>query len=200
MINKERGIRAGVAKAELMKKRRIALIPSTRSLLESVKGPREQADVVGMCWINEPRGLLAEDLLLEVTMKKGVGDVHLVHRPGTGNRKVENRAYRTGLDHRSKGVGEVDAGSLPEATNNPACFVAVESTIGRSLCLKTHLPVMTLACRGRGTSCHVWLRSRASNSSCIEAIQSGSRRAARTEDGSGEGDEVDAAWTYSSGS
>ena len=35
MINKERGIRAGGAKAELMKKRRNALIPSTRSLLES---------------------------------------------------------------------------------------------------------------------------------------------------------------------
>ena len=56
MINKERGIRAGGAKTELMKKLRNALIPSTRSLLESVKGPREQADVVGMCWINEPVG------------------------------------------------------------------------------------------------------------------------------------------------
>ena len=93
MINEERGIRAGGAKSELMEERRNALIPSTRSLLESVQGPREQADVVGMCWINEPRGLLAEDLLLEVTMKKGVGDVHLVHGPSTGYRKVENRAY-----------------------------------------------------------------------------------------------------------
>ena len=93
MIEEERGIRAGGAKSELMEERRNALIPSTRSLLESVKGPREQTDVVGMCWINEPRGLLAEDLLLEMTMKKGVGDVHLVHGPSTGYRKVENRAY-----------------------------------------------------------------------------------------------------------
>ena len=75
--------------------------------------------MVGKRRVNKPGGLLAEDLLLEVSMKEGVGDVHLVHQPSTGDRKVENRAYRVGLDDRSKGVGEVDASTLSEATNDP---------------------------------------------------------------------------------
>ena len=145
--------------------------------------------------VHKPGGLLAEDLLLEVTMEEGVGDVHVVHRPSTGDRKVENRAYRAGLDDRSEGVGEVDASTLSEAPNDPARFIAIKSTIRTSLCLKTHFPIITLACRGRGTSYHVRLRNRASNSSCIAAIQSGSQRAARMEDGNGDGSEVDAAWT-----
>ena len=74
--------------------------------------------MVGKRRVNKPGGLLAEELLLEVTMKEGVGDVHLVHRPRTGDRKVENRAYRAGLDDRSEGVGEVDASTPSEATND----------------------------------------------------------------------------------
>ena len=141
--------------------------------------------MVGKRRVNKPGGLLAEDL--EVTMEEGVGYVHLVHRPSTGDRKVENRAYRAGFDDWSEGVGEVDASTLSEATNDPSRFIAIKGTIRRSLCLKTHFPVITLTCRGRGTSYHVRLRNRASNSSCIAAIQSGSRRAARTKDGKGDG-------------
>ena len=70
--------------------------------------------MIGKRWVNKPGGLLTEDLLLEVTMEEGVGDVHLVHRPSMGDNKVENRAYRAGLDDRSKGVGEVDASTLSE--------------------------------------------------------------------------------------
>jgi hypothetical protein len=51
---------------------------------------------------------------------------------------------------------------------------------------------MTLACRGCGTSCHVLLHCRASNSSCIAASHEGSRSAALAEVGSGEGAEVEA--------
>ena len=94
-----------------MEKRRDALVPSARSLLESVQGPRKQAHVVWKRRVNKPGGLLAEDLLLEVTMKEGVGDVHLVHRPSMGDRKVENRANHVGLNDRSEGVGEVNASS-----------------------------------------------------------------------------------------
>ena len=129
--------------------------------------------MVGKRRINKPGGLLAEDRLLEVTMEEGVGDVHLVHRPSTGDRKVAYRAYRAGLDDRSEGVGEVDANTLSEATNDPTRFVAIKGTIRTEIVFKTHFPVITLACRGRGTSCHVRLRNRASNSSCIAAIQSG---------------------------
>jgi hypothetical protein len=57
---------------------------------------------------------------------------------------------------------------------------------------------MMLAWCGRGTSCHVWLRCKASNSSCMAANHIGSRRAARAEAGNGDGAEVDAVQTYSS--
>ena len=67
---------------------------------------------------------------------------------------------------------------------------------GRNFCLKTHLPVMMLARGGRGTSVHVRFRCRASNSSFMAACHCGSRRAARTEVGTGE--EADAAQTYTS--
>lgn len=122
-----------------MEKRRDALVPSARSLLESVQEPRKQAHVVGKRWVNKPGGLLAEDLLLEVTMEEGVGDVHLMHRSSTGDRKVENRAYRAGLDNQSEGVGEVDASRLSEATNDPARFIAIKGTIRTELVFKDPL-------------------------------------------------------------
>src|SRR3954468_12003317 len=133
-----------------MKKRRDALVPSAWSLLESIQGPRKQAHMVGKCRINEPGGLLAEDLLLEVTMKEGVRNVHLVHRPSTGDRKVENRAYRTGLDDRSEGVGEVDASTLSEATNDPARFVAIKGAIRTELVFKDPLPGNHVGVLGTG--------------------------------------------------
>ena len=96
--------------------------------------------MVGKRRVNKPGGLLVEDLLLEVTMEEGVGDVHLVHRPSMGDRKVENHAYRAGLDDRSEGVGEVDARTMSEATNDPARFVAIKGTIRTELVFKYPLP------------------------------------------------------------
>src|SRR4051812_8413114 len=45
---------------------------------------------------------------------------------------------------------------------------------------------------------HVWLRCRASNSSCIAANHKGSRRVARAEDGRGDEGALEAAQVYSS--
>jgi hypothetical protein len=50
---------------------------------------------------------------------------------------------------------------------------------GNSLCLNTHLPVMTLAWGGRGAISQVRFRCRASNSSFMAACHCGSRSAAR---------------------
>ena len=83
-------------------------------------------------------------------MKEGIGDVHLVHRPITGDLKVENRAYRAGLDDRSEGVGEVDAGTLSEATNDPARFIAIKGTIGTKLVLEDPLPGNHVGVPGTG--------------------------------------------------
>ncbi|XP_020180893.1 uncharacterized protein [Aegilops tauschii subsp. strangulata] len=166
-----------------------------RSLLEAVQGPRKQAHVVGKRRFNKTGGLLAEDLLLEVTMEEGVGDVHLVHWPSTGDRKVENRVYRAGLDDRSEGVYEVDASTLSEARNDPARFVAIKGTIRTEFVFKDPLPGNHVGMPGTGNKLPRPVAIWASNSSCIAAIQSGSRRAARTKDGNGDGLEVDAAWT-----
>lgn len=55
---------------------------------------------------------------------------------------------------------------------------------------------MMLALAGRGTSVHVPLLVSASNSSCIAAMQSGSRRAVQTNDGGGDGAVVVATCAY----
>ena len=73
--------------------------------------------MVGKHRVNKPDGLLAEDLLLEVTMEEGVGDVHLVHRPSMGDRKVENRVIRVGLDDRNEGT--VSVKSMPARCRKP---------------------------------------------------------------------------------
>jgi hypothetical protein len=51
------------------------------------------------------------------------------------------------LDNRAESLIIVDAGSLGEATKNPVSLVPSEL----NLCLKIHLPVMTLEPTGRRT-------------------------------------------------
>lgn len=106
--------------------------------------------MVGKRRINKPGRLLAEDLLLEVTMEEGVGDVHLVHRPSTGDRKVENHVYHVGLDDRSEGLGKVDASTLSEATNNPSRFIVIKGTIGTELVFEDPLPGNHVGVPGTG--------------------------------------------------
>ena len=106
--------------------------------------------MVGKRRVNKPGGLLVEDLLLKVTMEEGVRDICLVHRPSTGDRKVENRAYRARLDDWSKGVGEVDASTLSEAMNDPARFVAIKGTIRTELVFKDPLPGNHVSVPGTG--------------------------------------------------
>ena len=67
---------------------------------------------------------------------------------------------------------------------------------GCNLFLKIHLPVITLACCGRGTRVHVPLDCRTSNSSCIAIRQLGSRRAARMVVGEDGGEAVVAMFAY----
>ena len=106
--------------------------------------------MVGKRQIDKPDELLAEDLLLDVTMEEGVGDVHLVHRRSRGDRKVKNRANRAGLNNRSEGVGEVDASMLPEATNNPARFIAIKGTMRTELVFEDPLPGNHVGVPGTG--------------------------------------------------
>jgi hypothetical protein len=53
--------------------------------------------------IDEPGGLLIEHLLLEMTMEKSIGDIHLVYWPAARDRKLEDRKNGAEFDNRSKG-------------------------------------------------------------------------------------------------
>jgi hypothetical protein len=139
------GVGACRAKAKLMKKCHHALVPGAWCLLQSVQGAGEQTHTVGMLGIDEPGGLLPVHLFREMAMKEGVGDVNLVHRPSSGGGKVQNSLDRAWFDNQSERIREVDAGALAEASDHPVRLVALSVPLERSLCLNTHLPVMTLA-------------------------------------------------------
>lgn len=57
-----------------------------------------------MSGINKTGGLLAVDGLGDITMKKGVFDVHLPKRPPIGRGKAEDDAYRGGFDDGAKSL------------------------------------------------------------------------------------------------
>ena len=63
---------------------------------------------------------------------------------------MENRVYRVGLDDRSEGVGEVDASTLLEGTNEPTHFVAIKGTIGMELVFEDPLPGNCIGVPGTG--------------------------------------------------
>jgi hypothetical protein len=109
-----------------------------------------------------------------------------VHRPSSGNSEVQNSLDCARFDNQSEHIREVDAGALTEASDHLARLVALECTIEAQLELEHPFPVMTLARRGHETRSQVWFRCRASNSSFIATRHYGSRRAARTEVGTGE--------------
>ena len=69
-------------------------------------------------------------------MKKGVGDVHLVHRPSTRGSEVQNSPDRARFDNRGKRIHEVDVGALTEASDHPSRLVALECTFGVQLVLE----------------------------------------------------------------
>jgi hypothetical protein len=82
-----------------------------------------------MLGVDEPGGLLTVHLFGEMSMEEGVGDVHLVHWPSSGSHEVHNSPDRARFDNRSKRIREVNAGALMEASDHPACLVALECTI-----------------------------------------------------------------------
>jgi hypothetical protein len=93
-----------------------------------------------MSRIDEPDGLLTEHLLLKMTMKKSIRDIHLVHWPAARDRKLENGKNGVGFDNRSKGVMEVDTFTLPETANHPARLVTIKSAIWMKFMLEDPLP------------------------------------------------------------
>ena len=92
--------------------------------------------MLGVSVVDEAGGLLAVHLLLKMAMEKCIRDVHLMHRPGAGDGKLEDGPYRPGFHNWSKSVGEVDARSLKKTAHHPTRFVAVECAVGAKLALE----------------------------------------------------------------
>jgi hypothetical protein len=73
--------------------------------------------------------LVVVDLLPQDTMEKDVLHIKLVYRPATRGHEGEHSLDRRRLDHRRKGLTEVDAGTLRKAADDPTGFIARQRTI-----------------------------------------------------------------------
>ena len=124
------------------------LVPSPRRLLQPVKRAGEQAHKVGVLGVDEASGLLTEHLLGEMAMQEGVGDIQLVHRPGTRDRQLKHGANHARFHNRGESVGEVHARALPKTTNHPSSLVALERTVWASLVAKHPLARDDVGTRG----------------------------------------------------
>lgn len=146
--------------------------------------------------VDETCRLMAVDAFCEVAEQESVLDVELVHRPPSCCRQVKHNP-----DSHRLTTGEIVWWkSTPGRCENPrTTHRALQRSRlppGCSLFLNNHLPVMMLACAGRGTSVHVPLLFSASNSACIAASHSGSRSAACTDVGGSDGAGVVATCAY----
>jgi hypothetical protein len=92
--------------------------------------------MIRMSGVDEAGGLLAEHLLLKMTMEKGVGDVHLVNRPAARHDELEHGANGPGLDNLGKGLSEINAGSLKKAANDPSRLMPIKSSVRMELVLE----------------------------------------------------------------
>ena len=74
--------------------------PRSRRLLESIERFDEQANVVGVFFVDEAGWLMAVDAFSKFTVEECVLDVELVHRPSSNGGEVEQSADRHWFDNR----------------------------------------------------------------------------------------------------
>ena len=72
VIDEQRGIRASNVEVQCLKEPGDTLVPGTRCLLEVIERPGQQPHMTRMRGVNETSGLLIVNLLVKVSMKKGV--------------------------------------------------------------------------------------------------------------------------------
>jgi hypothetical protein len=76
------------------------------------------------------------DGLREGAVQERILYIKLMNRPRAGDGQGEHGADRGRLDHRAKGLIATDAGSLGEATKNPASLVLFQRPVEIELVLK----------------------------------------------------------------
>lgn len=118
------------SEAEVGDERRESLKPGARRLLEPIQGLVQQAHGVGLLVVDEPDGLLAEYMFLQVAMKKDIGHVLPPSRPAVGRDEGEDDADGSRFDDGRERLVEIDAGLLCEAPDHPSGLVALQGTVG----------------------------------------------------------------------
>ena len=103
--------------------------------------------------MDETGGLLTINLLLKMAMEEGVGDIHLMNWPASGNRKLEDGADRARFNNRGKRLGEVNSSALSETTNHPASLVALKCTVRAGLVAKDPHAGDDIGARRPGNQC-----------------------------------------------
>lgn len=84
------------------------------------------ADIPGVSCVFETCRLGSNDCLRQGLVKKGVLHIELVRRPATGETKRKHCLDGGWLDDGAESLVEVDPGALDEATQDPACLVALK--------------------------------------------------------------------------
>jgi hypothetical protein len=111
-------------------------------------------------------------------MQEHILHIKLMNWPGARDGQGEHDADRGRLDHRTKGLIVVDAGSLGEAAKDLESLVPLQRTGGFELVLENPFVGDTLEPTGRGTRSEVLLAIKAANSSSMVRRQFRSTRAA----------------------
>jgi hypothetical protein len=118
--NEERRVSLGLSEANTSDVSGEVLEPDTWSFSKTVERSGEKTDVVRPVWIDKASRLLTIDVVGEVAMKKGIGDVQLVRRPPVRSDESQNGADRRRLDNGGERLAKVDVGALIEAAHNPS--------------------------------------------------------------------------------
>jgi hypothetical protein len=128
--DEQRRVHLGLNEAERHDVLGEMLEPHTWCLAKSVERPREQTHSIWLRGVGETGGLLTVDLLMEIAMKKCIGDIELVSRPSVCGDESEDGADCRRLDDGRESLAEVDARPLIEAVHHPSGFVAFQRAIG----------------------------------------------------------------------
>lgn len=118
-------VRTGCDEAELDDECREPLEPGPRRLSKPVQGLVEEVDGVGAISVDEADGLLTVDLLFDVFVQEGIGDIKLFGLPIPRGCDSKDSTNGCRFDDRCKCFTEVDTSALSEAADNPTGFIAL---------------------------------------------------------------------------
>ena len=139
IVDEEGAVGLGGHEAKALEMRRKPVKPRLWRLLESIQGLAQEADIIGMSFVDEAGGLLIVHCLREIAVEKGVLDVELVNWPVASSCQVQDGADGRLLYNQRECLVEVEAGALREASDHPASLAALQGAVGIVLVLEDPL-------------------------------------------------------------